>query len=63
MASDSPEACSPKPQGFRVSISPPSRDELDRVDDALAQDGIEHERAEGDPPVSHDSEDSRGPTP
>jgi PhnB protein len=38
MASDSPEDMFSKPQGFRVSISPSSREEFDRVHDALAQD-------------------------
>ena len=38
MASDSPESMFSKPQGFRVSISPPSREEFDRVHDALAED-------------------------
>ena len=37
MASDSPEDMFSKPQGFRVSISPSSRGEFDRVHEALAQ--------------------------
>jgi uncharacterized glyoxalase superfamily protein PhnB len=37
MASDSPESMFTKPQGFRVSISPKSREEFDRVHDALAE--------------------------
>lgn len=38
MASDNTEDMYDKPQGFRVSISPPSRDEFDRIHDALARD-------------------------
>ena len=38
MASDSPDSMFSKPQGFRVSISPPSREEFDRIHDALAED-------------------------
>ncbi len=34
MASDSPESMFSKPQGFRVSISPSSREEFDRVQGA-----------------------------
>lgn len=37
MGSDSPESMFSKPQGFRVSIAPPSRAEFDRVYDALAK--------------------------
>jgi PhnB protein len=36
MASDSPESMFSKPQGFRISISPPSRAEFDRIHAALA---------------------------
>jgi PhnB protein len=39
MASDAPAEWYSKPQGFRVSISPPSRPEFDRVYEALAKDG------------------------
>ncbi len=35
MASDGPEAMYEKPQGFRISISPPSRAEFDRIHAAL----------------------------
>jgi PhnB protein len=38
MASDTPDGMYNKPQGFRVSISPPSRAEFDRIFDALARD-------------------------
>lgn len=38
MASDAPADMFSKPQGFRVSISPSSREEFDRVHDALARD-------------------------
>lgn len=37
MASDNTEDMYDKPQGFRVSISAPSRDEFDRIYEALAQ--------------------------
>ena len=36
MASDAPEEYFSKPQGFRVSIAPTSRDEFDRIHAALA---------------------------
>jgi len=48
MASDSPESMFSKPQGFRVSISPPSRAEFDRVHDALAKDAQSVEMAPGE---------------
>ncbi|HUE46305.1 MAG TPA: VOC family protein [Aestuariivirgaceae bacterium] len=38
MASDAPDAMYSTPQGFRVSISPPSRPEFDRIFEALAKD-------------------------
>lgn len=38
MASDSSENMYSKPQGFRVSIAPPSRDEFERIFTALAED-------------------------
>ena len=38
MASDSPEAWYDKPQGFRVSISPSSREEFERIFKALSDD-------------------------
>ena len=38
MASDTPEAMYSKPQGFRISMSPPSRVEFDRIYEALARD-------------------------
>ena len=38
MASDTPETMYSKPQGFAVSISPPSRAEFDRIFKALAKD-------------------------
>jgi PhnB protein len=48
MASDSPESMFSKPQGFRVSISPSSREEFDRVHDALAKDAESVEMALGE---------------
>jgi PhnB protein len=48
MASDSPESMFSKPQGFRVSISPPSREEFDRVHEALAKDAESVEMAPGE---------------
>ena len=48
MASDSPESMFSKPQGFRVSISPPSREEFDRVHDALGEDAQSVEMAPGE---------------
>ena len=38
MASDGPEEMYEKPQGFRVSIAPSSREEFDRIYGALAKD-------------------------
>ena len=38
MASDNTEEMYDKPQGFRVAIAPASREEFDRIHDALAQD-------------------------
>jgi PhnB protein len=38
MASDAPGEMYSKPQGFAVSISPPSRAEFDRIFEALARD-------------------------
>jgi PhnB protein len=38
MASDAPAGMYQKPQGFSVSIAPPSRAEFDRIFDALAKD-------------------------
>lgn len=38
MASDNSEEMYDKPQGFRVSIAPTSREEFDRIYDALAKD-------------------------
>jgi len=38
MASDSPDAWYDKPQGFRVSISPSSREEFERIFEALSDD-------------------------
>jgi PhnB protein len=38
MASDAPDGMYSKPQGFAVSISPPSRAEFDRIFEALAKD-------------------------
>ena len=48
MASDSPESMFSKPQGFRVSISPPSREEFDRVHEALGEDAQSVEMAPGE---------------
>ena len=45
MASDNPESMYDKPQGFRVSISPTSREEFDRIHAALAQDARSIEMA------------------
>ncbi len=36
MASDAPDAMYDRPQGFRISIAPPSRVEFDRIHAALA---------------------------
>ena len=47
MASDTPENMFSKPQGFRVSISPSSRAEFDRVHDGLARDAQSVEMAPG----------------
>ena len=38
MASDAPDSMYSKPQGFSVSIAPPSRAEFDRIFEALAKD-------------------------
>ncbi len=38
MASDAPGGMYAEPQGFAVSVSPPSRAEFDRIFDALAKD-------------------------
>jgi PhnB protein len=38
MASDAPNGMYSKPQGFTVTISPPSRAEFDRIFEALAKD-------------------------
>ncbi len=38
MASDAPGEWYSKPQGFRVSVSPPTREAFDRIFDALAKD-------------------------
>jgi PhnB protein len=38
MASDAPAAMYDKPQGFRVQLAPPSREEFQRLYDALAAD-------------------------
>jgi PhnB protein len=38
MASDAPDGMYSKPQGFAVSIAPPSRAEFDRIFEALAND-------------------------
>lgn len=48
MASDSPESMYSKPQGFRVSISPPSLEEFDRIHAALAEDARSVEMAPGE---------------
>lgn len=40
MASDNSDDMYNKPQGFRVSVSPPSRAEFDRVHAALAKDAL-----------------------
>jgi PhnB protein len=38
MASDAPDGMYGRPQGFAVSVSPPSRAEFDRIFEALAKD-------------------------
>jgi PhnB protein len=48
MASDSPESMFSKPQGFRVSIAPRSREEFDRVYAALAENAQSVEMAPGE---------------
>lgn len=48
MASDSPDSMFSKPQGFRVSISPPSRKEFDRIHAALAEGAESVEMAPGE---------------
>lgn len=48
MASDVPEAMYSKPQGFRVSIAPASREDFDRVYAALAKDAQSVEMAPGE---------------
>ncbi|MFO1106846.1 MAG: VOC family protein [Amaricoccus sp.] len=40
MASDAPEQYFTKPQGFRVSIAPPTREDFDRIHAALAPETI-----------------------
>ena len=45
MASDGPDEMYQKPQGFRISISPRSREEFDRIYDALAKDAERVEMA------------------
>ncbi len=45
MASDVPDEMYSKPQGFRVSIAPTSREEFDRIHDALAKDAESVEMA------------------
>ena len=45
MASDGPDEMYEKPQGFRISISPSSREEFDRIYDALAKDAERVEMA------------------
>jgi PhnB protein len=48
MASDGVEAMYEKPQGFRVSIATASREEFDRIYDALAKDAESVEMAPGE---------------
>ncbi|WP_075997776.1 VOC family protein [Salaquimonas pukyongi] len=45
MASDNTEEMYDKPQGFRISIAPTSREEFDRIHDALAKDAESIEMA------------------
>lgn len=45
MASDNSEEMYDKPQGFRISIAPTSRQEFDRIYDALAKDAERVEMA------------------
>lgn len=48
MASDMPESMFSQPQGFRVSLSPPSREEFDRIHDALSENARSVEMAPGE---------------
>jgi PhnB protein len=48
MASDAPGDMYSKPAGFRVSISPTSREEFDRIHDALAKDAESVEMPPGE---------------
>ncbi len=48
MASDNTEEMYNKPKGFRVSISPASREEFDRVYEALARDAQSVEMEPGE---------------
>ena len=48
MASDVPAEMYSKPAGFRVSIAPSSREEFDRIHDALAEDAQSVEMAPGE---------------
>ena len=48
MASDSPEVMYSRPQGFRVSISPPTREEFDRIHASLAGDAQSVEMEPGE---------------
>ncbi len=48
MASDSPGEMYSAPQGFRISIEPPSLDAFDRIYDALAKDARSVEMAPGE---------------
>lgn len=48
LASDNTESMYSKPQGFRISISPASREDFDRVYGALAKDAQSVEMAPGE---------------
>lgn len=48
MASDSPGDMYERPQGFKVTIAPTSREEFDRIHDALAKDAAAVQMAPGE---------------
>lgn len=48
MASDAPESMHSKPQGFRISIAPPSREAFERIHAALAEGAQSVEMAPGE---------------
>ncbi len=48
MASDCPDDMYEKPQGYKVSVAPGSREEFDRIHDALAKDATAVQMAPGE---------------